>query len=420
MGYQLRNESDKSSPDDFGRAYDSEATDDAANEQVKASADANPEQVDSIDVKMLIAELKPVMTSLSNIQTSYLETASVLSSSIGVARKSSNELRSMVSALAELQKCQAVSVERIRPTLESMSGISRAMEDAFVSSVSPFESVMRNTVSTAGMMRRLLMEYSSETKQFTEQIKSQSEGMNRMVESAAAVLSDAWVPNVKSVVSLTDQFSSSISHVFEQLIKIFPLFDWQGKGETIVRWGKFGWTIYPAMSVNVVMDAPDSLVEADKIMRGFLTPEYMESVRNRLAKVVRKKRDLEEALWLFDQRHYKPCAMMLCSMIEGELFLRAKKNEKSRRSAREPIKRLKKLCSTEGVDACVSAYIALGACESYGHFFANGEDFKRDIEGDLNRNFLQHGMMYKRVTRTVCVKLLLLLDGIVEACSVYL
>lgn len=55
-----------------------------------------------------------------------------------------------------------------------------------------------------------------------------------------------------------------------------------------------------------------------------------------------------------------------------------------------------------------------------GTFFADGKDFKRDIEGDLNRNFLQHGMMYKRVTRTVCVKLLLLLDGIVEACSVYL
>ena len=107
------------------------------------------------------------------------------------------------------------------------------MEDAFVSSVSPFESVMRNTVSTAGMMRRLLMEYSSETKQFTEQIKSQSEGMNRMVESAAAVLSDAWVPNVKSVVSLTDQFSSSISHVFEQLIKIFLCLTGREKGRRL-------------------------------------------------------------------------------------------------------------------------------------------------------------------------------------------
>lgn len=94
---------------------------------------------------------------------------------------------------------------------------------------------MGNVLTTASMASRMLLERSSAMMQLAEQIESQSESMNRMVQSAASALSDVWVPNINSVVSLTEQFSSSISHVFEQLIKGFPSFDWQGEGEAIVR-----------------------------------------------------------------------------------------------------------------------------------------------------------------------------------------
>lgn len=420
MEHELRGESDRGLPDDIDGAHDSKVSKDTAVEQEKENAEIQPEQPGSIDGKPLNAEFKPVVPSLSNFMTSHLSAVNELSGSIGTTRESSDKFQGMVSGVAELQKFMTASAEHICPPSEGISGISTALEDTFACSKAPFESVMGNVLSAANTVSRMLSERSNAMTQFAEQIESQSESMNRMVQSAASVLSDVWVPNINSIVSLTEQFSSSISHVFEQLIEGFPSFDWQGKGEAIVRWGKHGWVIYPAMYMNVILDVPDSRIEADKIMRSCLTTGYMHDVRNRLTKAVRRKSDLKEALWLFDQRHYKPCAMVLCSMIEGELFNRAKKNRKGRRSAKEPIDRLQKLCSAEGVNACVSAYIALGTCESYGHFFANGKDFKRDIEGDLNRNFLQHGMMYKRVTRTVCVKLLLLLDGIVEACSVYL
>jgi hypothetical protein len=420
MEHGLHEESDDGLPDDFDGARDSKVSNDAATEQVKENAEIKPEQPGSIDAKPLNAEFRPVVPSVSNSMMSHLPAVNELSGSIGATRASSDKFQGMVSGVVEFQNFLTASVEHIRPPLDGISGISTVLDDTYACSKAPFESVMGNVLSTANIASHMLLERPNAMTQFAEQIESQSESINRMVQSAASVLSDVWVPNINSVVSLTEQFSSSISHVFEQLIKGFPSFDWLGKGEAIVRWGKHGWVIYPTMSMNVILDVPDSRIEADEIMRSCLTTEYMQGVRNRLTKAVRRKSDLEEALWLFDQRHYKPCAMVLCSMIEGELFNRAKKNGKGRRSAKEPIDRLQKLCSAEGVDACVSAYIAMGACESYGHFFADGKDFKRDIEGDLNRNFLQHGMMYKRVTRTVCVKLLLLLDGIVEACSVYL
>ena len=369
MEHELHEESDESLPDGFDGEHDCKACNDTAAGQVKENAEIKPEQPGSIDAKPLNAESKSVVPLVPNSMMSHLSAVNELSGSIGTARASSDMFQGMVSGVAELQKSLTASVERIRPPLEGVSGISTALEDSLACSKASFESVMGNVLTTASIASHMLLERSNSMMQLAEQIESQSESMNRMVQSAASVLSDVWMPNINSVVSLTEQFSSSISQVFEQLIKGFPSFDWQGEGEAIVRWGKHGWVIYPAMSMNVILDVPDSRIEADKIMRSCLTTEYMQGVWNRLAKEVRRKSDLEEALWLFDQRHYKPCAMVLCSMIEGELFNRAKKNGKGRRSAKEPINRLQKLCSAEGVGACVNAYIALGACESYGHFF---------------------------------------------------
>ena len=51
----------------------------------------------------------------------------------------------------------------------------------------------------------------------------------------------------------------------------------------------------------------------------------------------------------------------------------------------------------------------LGTYKAFDFFFKYANDFEREREGELNRNFLMHGMMYQRVTRIACVKLFMLL-----------
>ena len=57
----------------------------------------------------------------------------------------------------------------------------------------------------------------------------------------------------------------------------------------------------------------------------------------------------------------------------------------------------------------------LNTISTYAYFFHNAENFNRTVEGELNRNFLMHGMMYKPVLKRTCIKLFLLLESIVVA-----
>lgn len=50
--------------------------------------------------------------------------------------------------------------------------------------------------------------------------------------------------------------------------------------------------------------------------------------------------------------------------------------------------------------------------EAVGYFFRSGDDFNRERESELNRNFLDRGMMYKPVRRKTCIKLFVLLDAV--------
>ena len=389
-------------------------------EQVEANANIETGNVESNENELANAKFKPMEHPKLIVPAGYHEATDSFSSCISTARMNIAWLQGMVPSLAELQEKQTFITESLSPLYENISEISRTMRDAYARSGLPFESAVKDAVTAAETQKRMFAGYSGAMTQFASQIESQNEGIRRMAQSAASAFADVWTPCIESITPLIEQFSSSISHVFEQLINDFPSVDWEEIVRSVARWGKYGWVIYPTVPISVILNAPFSRPEADKIMRSLLTARVIQGVSDGLFERVRRKKDLEEILWLFEQKHYKPCAMMLCSVIEGELFARAKKNGNNRRSAKEPIKRLKERCLASGADECVSACMALSACESYEHFYANGKDFRRDIEDDLNRNFLQHGMMYKRVTRTMCVKLLLLLAGIIEVCATYL
>ena len=171
-------------------------------------------------------------------------------------------------------------------------------------------------------------------------------------------------------------------------------------------WGAFGWVIFDDMPRRIVKMKPESWSEANAIAMGCIDDAVIDRVFTNLREFLRDSSDINEAIALFREDHYKPCAMMVCSLIDGSRFKRSHKSKGQRlRDAREPLDRLQSQLSS----ACYSALSLSGTRNALCFFFQGGTDFDEKLEGELNRNYLLHGMANREVTREACIKLFMLL-----------
>ena len=302
----------------------------------------------------------------------------------------------------------------------AMGGIASIMQELTSS-----DNTLANAIATASSVSSELVQRSELqlpgssglVKDIAAKIAANNEAIEASVGGMAKALRDVWGRYGGVADAVAARLRSTIPPVLDRLA-VLPGFDWNSIQDGLVKWGEYGWVFVAEAPIDLLLHVPESRKDADRVMRSYASPKYLVKVQARLTERAKKRRDLEEALWLFDSKHYKPCAMMLCALIEGELLVRARKGEGRRgwRKPEEPINRMKEQCHSPNLEA----FEALGAFAAFNHFFARGNDFDRSIEDDLNRNFLQHGMMYKHVTRTVCVKLILLLDALIASFDVYL
>ena len=127
-----------------------------------------------------------------------------------------------------------------------------------------------------------------------------------------------------------------------------------------------------------------------------------------------KKSDLEEAIECFKGKKYKSCCLILFSMIDSKLIrLQDDSNRDNRGYRRSGYKAAKNLF--DRIEAKYVTEMMLSTIlnsknliEAFRSFFSNGDDFKVQPK-ILNRNYLVHGMLYRKVIRKDCVMLFLLL-----------
>lgn len=208
---------------------------------------------------------------------------------------------------------------------------------------------------------------------------------------------------------LTTALSEAINQInWQSLGPRFENFRWDCYKDGAACWGRYGWPI-SYLPFSDVCDPPSTFQEANALYSSILTDDEMCKLLKELEQGVRKKRDLQECVELFRQRHYKPCAMMLCSLIEGQLILEMPKGEK-RRNGKAALEKAKR--DVDCFESDAMSLVWLNNCLTvHDYFFHNANNFNRDIEGELNRNFLMHGMMYKPVRKQTCKKLFLLLHS---------
>ena len=232
-----------------------------------------------------------------------------------------------------------------------------------------------------------------------------NEALNAMA-GAIRTFYSSYAPIAEALREAQQRFNESIKPVLTNLAALYADIDWERLAAGSRKWGEYGWIPPERMGLRQICYPPESLIDADKIALSYLDKDEICNLEHRLLNIVPKKTDMQEALDLFNERRYKPAAMMICSLIECELIKAQDRAEW--RKPEKAIRRFNREIPEEGLILVTESALM----SAYGYFFSNAKNFDHSFEGELNRNFLQHGMMYKPVRRKTCIKLLLILQEI--------
>ena len=187
--------------------------------------------------------------------------------------------------------------------------------------------------------------------------------------------------------------------------------------ENYTEWGMFGWTMHPTEE-DLFDKAPSDKKSADAIAHHLCTDKETE----RLFAVIHdcnrvKKSDLEEAVFLFENRKYKSCALLLFSLIDAQLIRLQKRSSLDkmwRKVGNGAVKAAKARTEEEiNTDLLFTALFCANLFACLETVFQNGNDFKKQPDV-INRNFLDHGMWVGNVRRKDCVQLFLLYYNMLE------
>lgn len=299
------------------------------------------------------------------------------------------------------------SEKRPRFSVFSLNSLRHPAEDVFAHS---FDGFAKSVIPAIDFkLDKLLPE---------SELKSIQDSMSDVWKTLSESLSDLLDYRIDLDTSLLKRISQQAEDALKPLQFKFPEIDWSKANIGAEKWGEYGWVIPNSFSFHEVCSPPNTLQEANAYCRkrcGTGTDEFAQACR-RVATNSRKKRDAEAALELFTGKQYKPCAMMLCSLIEGEIRHRGGKAAR----AKSPLSFAKgQVNDLRDMTASLSFAINYEATVCY--FFkrtrSESSDFDMALEGELNRNILMHGMMHKPVRQQTCIKLIYLYDSTIRVVS---
>lgn len=186
--------------------------------------------------------------------------------------------------------------------------------------------------------------------------------------------------------------------------------------EKIAReWGELGWTMPPSAPLFIFRNPPVNTALATRKMLSFCKKEDMIYIFNEILNHSKNKEDVNEAIFLFNNKKYKSCILILFSLIDGIIInsQKKRKNKKGKvvyrdfgkKGLEKFIEENKINCNEEKLFFFIQMYSSLQTCLE--KIFENGFDFRRQPSG-INRNFVAHGMLRRNVIRKDCVQVFLL------------
>lgn len=176
-------------------------------------------------------------------------------------------------------------------------------------------------------------------------------------------------------------------------------------------WGQHGWTYMPSMPISMFDTPPADLAEANKLAMQYCTASEMANVFADLRKWRLNHKDLDSAIFCYQNRQYKASALLLCGMIESKMI--RLREDKGRPVGSGAVNELKRQYNDSGDKILAEAMFACNLLAYLEKLFSRTDGFKNEPE-TLNRNYIGHGMNRRTVRKRDCIQLFLALNNLMQ------
>lgn len=274
-------------------------------------------------------------------------------------------------------------------------------------------------------------QFSPEMSNFIETVKTIQARMAAITENIVPSFSETQVqPPIMQVVERLQSFSQSVqqywSSTFDRLASIatqvvdalsnfqIPTLtneEVEQRLESNRIWGQYGWTYIPTMPMTMFNTPPVDITEANKIAIKYCSDSEMEKVFDKLRKWKLNHQDLESAVFCYQNKQYKACALLLCGLIDSKLI--RVRNDKNRPVGGRAVKEIKHTYENSGEKLLVKAMFTYNLLAYLENLFAGGDGFKHE-PNTLNRNYIGHGMNLRSVRKRDCIQLFLALNNLMR------
>lgn len=216
-------------------------------------------------------------------------------------------------------------------------------------------------------------------------------------------------------------FEDNFSKVFDELEKtleplkyLFKLIpETYTNYKTLLLWADYGWALIDDLpKEETYFISVHNVKEADNLIEQFISEEIINNLIQKIEEKTNADLYFAEAKNCFYEEKYLSCILILFSMIDG-ICVNAQLTSSQRRKLAD--KFAKKILESEELnEISISQYIrSVMPLKAIKVLFADGNDFISELDFP-NRNFLLHGMSKRKVTKIDCIKVLSVLNNLLE------
>ena len=316
--------------------------------------------------------------------------------------------------------------DEVKKALDKSQEISSKIENSYES-----EQSLSNTQNHFDSISKRINEYKiigssiadaiqATHKRFENESESIYDMFERVHKAFAETQSTLISGMVSAINSLYDTlFNFDFLSVYESVRKTFdaikiPELTDEQKNELLechIKWGEIGWTYLPSSWTNFFDEKPTEIKSANAEMMSYCNKQEMHELFECLKKSSVKKDDLDAAIYCYENGKYKPCALILFSLIDGKLIRNQGLTAKNRSVGSGAVYRFKQKIESDEKRAFYEILFDVNVFACLISFFKRYDNFKNEPE-IINRNFVMHGMTGRAVRKRDCIQLFLLLNNL--------
>jgi len=234
-------------------------------------------------------------------------------------------------------------------------------------------------------------------------------------QEMAKSIAESFQPIIEMQQSFVAQIAKQAAQVLSQLPSLsYSEERIEEMRKALCKWGEYGWTLPGHARLSEFLIEPSSTKEANSIASKYCTKKSMQKIfedTKEFASV--RKSDFSEAIDDYNDKRYKSCACILFSLIDARLIRMQTEKEQGKLVRRKVGKgaveksRDKILNDSDIENKFFTVLRFENVYTCLAKFFEDGKNFVEQPEV-INRNFLAHGMLTRRVSKRDCDQLFLL------------